>query len=248
MADIEKVAQGAKDVTKRVKSSDALSKPVGLAVAGAALAALPFAVPEADRRRAETGREGRGRHRQAPRRRSSPRSPTLRKTPCPTHRANFIGGNPLKKVFGGGDSRRRRRRRLGGARRAGLRQRSADAIQQSVDVAVPVKAVYNHWTEFENSPSSCTGSRARSRSMDRPSPSRRRSGGSRSASRPRSWSSAPTSGSNGTSPMVTRIPVSSPSTRCRRSDQDRPLAGHPAREPDRQGESRDALRQARRPR
>ena len=38
------MAQGAKDVTKRVKSSDALNKPVGLAVAGAALAALPFAV------------------------------------------------------------------------------------------------------------------------------------------------------------------------------------------------------------
>ena len=44
MADIEKVAQGAKQVTKRVKKSDALNKPVGLAVAGAALAALPFAV------------------------------------------------------------------------------------------------------------------------------------------------------------------------------------------------------------
>ena len=44
MADIEKVARGAKQVTKRVKSSDAMNKPVGLAMAGAALAALPFAV------------------------------------------------------------------------------------------------------------------------------------------------------------------------------------------------------------
>ena len=87
MADIEKVAQGAKDVTKRVKSSDALSKPVGLAVAGAALAALPFAVQKltgAGPKLAEKAEDVT----EAQRRRSSPRSPTLRRTRCPTRPAN----------------------------------------------------------------------------------------------------------------------------------------------------------------
>ena len=44
MAEIEKVAKGAKDAAKRVKPADVLNKPAGLAVAGAALAAVPFAI------------------------------------------------------------------------------------------------------------------------------------------------------------------------------------------------------------
>ena len=87
MADIEKVTQGAKDVTKRVKDSDALNRPVGLAVAGAALAALPFAVEKltapgrSSPRRPTTSSQAR-------RRRSSPRSRTRRRTLCPTRRAS----------------------------------------------------------------------------------------------------------------------------------------------------------------
>ena len=56
----------------------------------------------------------------------------------------------MKKVFGGGDSaddgdsEGRAAPGFGSGRRM--------PIQQSVDVAVPVKAVYNHWTEFENWP------------------------------------------------------------------------------------------------
>jgi uncharacterized membrane protein len=153
MADIEKAAQGAKDVTKRVKSSDALSKPVGLAVAGAALAALPFAVQKLTgagpklAEKAEEVTEG------AKDKVKSEIADTA-KDAMPDSPAELIGGNPLKKIFGGGDSggdsggdddsEGRAAPGFGSGRRM--------PIQQSVDVAVPVKAVYNHWTGFENWP------------------------------------------------------------------------------------------------
>ena len=44
MPDIEKLGNEAKKTVKRVASDSPLSKPAGMAVAGAALAAIPFAV------------------------------------------------------------------------------------------------------------------------------------------------------------------------------------------------------------
>ena len=150
MADIEKVAQGAKQVTKRVKKSDALNKPVGLAVAGAALAALPFAVQKltgVGPNLAEKAEEVAG----GAKEKVKSEIADTAKGAMPDSPSELIGGNPLKKVFGGddspdddGDSEGRAAPGFGSGRRM--------PIQQSVDVAVPVKAVYNHWTEFENWP------------------------------------------------------------------------------------------------
>ena len=44
MPDIEKIGSEAKKTVKRVASDSPLSKPAGMAVAGAALAAIPYAV------------------------------------------------------------------------------------------------------------------------------------------------------------------------------------------------------------
>ena len=43
MADIQTVTKGAQKAAKQVKANDALRKPAGLALAGAALAAIPYA-------------------------------------------------------------------------------------------------------------------------------------------------------------------------------------------------------------
>ena len=64
------------------------------------------------------------------------------------------GGGPLKKIFGGGDSGDGDSDDGGQGGRAapGFGSGRRMPIQQSVDVAVPVKVAYNHWTEFEDWP------------------------------------------------------------------------------------------------
>lgn len=151
MADIEKVAQGAKDVTKRVKSSDALNKPVGLAVAGAALAALPFAVQKLTGAGPKLAEKAEGVTAGAKEKVKSEIADTA-KDAMPDSPSELIGGNPLKKVFGGGDSGDDDDGDSEGRAAPGFGSGRRMPIQQSVDVAVPVKAVYNHWTEFENWP------------------------------------------------------------------------------------------------
>ena len=150
MADIEKVAQGAKDVTKRVKSSDALNKPVGLAVAGAALAALPFAAQKLTGAGPKLAEKAEDVTAGAKDKVKSEVADTA-KDAMPDSPGELIGGNPLKKVFGGGDSGGDDEDSEGRAA-PGFGSGRRMPIQQSVDVAVPVKAVYNRWTEFENWP------------------------------------------------------------------------------------------------
>ena len=104
MPEIEKVTKGAKQAAKRATSGAApLSKPAGLAVAGAALAAVPYA-------------------------------------------AEKLRGVAAPKLSKEGDDDQ------GGRAAPGFGSGRRMPIQQSVDVAVPVKQAYDHWTAFEDWP------------------------------------------------------------------------------------------------
>jgi uncharacterized membrane protein len=150
MPDIEKVTRGAKQATKRVKDADALGKPAGLAIAGAALAAVPFAVEKlagvAKPKVADKAGELAG---DAKEKAKSQIAETA-KDALPDSPGALLGGGPLKRIFGGksddddADA--------GGGAAPGFGSGRRMPIQQAVDVAVPVKQAYNHWTEFESWP------------------------------------------------------------------------------------------------
>jgi len=153
MADIEKVTKNARKVARRASNGDGpLGNPVGLAAAGAALAAAPFAIgklvqavgPKASGKAAELADQAKDKAK-------SQIKDTMNDV-APDSPSDLIGGGGLfKKVFGGGDN---------GAGDNGDQGHAAPGhgsgrrmpIQQSVDVAVPVKTAYNHWTEFEDWP------------------------------------------------------------------------------------------------
>jgi uncharacterized membrane protein len=149
MADIEKVTQAAKDATKRVKSSDAMNRPVGLAVAGAAIAAIPFAVeklagvaPKLSEKADKVTGEAKDK--------VESQVADTAKDALPDSPGELIGGGPLRRIFGGGDSGEDDD--SGGRAAPGFGSGRRMPIQQSVDVAIPVKAAYNHWTQFEKWP------------------------------------------------------------------------------------------------
>jgi uncharacterized membrane protein len=117
MAEIEKVAKGARNVIKRAKPADALQKPVGLAIAGAALAAVPFAAEKL----------------------------TGTAKPKVAEKASELTEG-AKSLLGGHDDDE------SGRAAPGFGSGRRMPIQQSVDVAVPVKLAYNHWTRVEDWP------------------------------------------------------------------------------------------------
>ena len=144
MAEIEKVAKGAKEAVKRVKPADALNKPAGLAVAGAALAAVPFAIEKlagatkpkvADKAEELTGK-------------AKSAVADKAKDAMPDSPGELLGGGPIKKLFGGsGDDE------VGDGRAApGFGSGRRMPVQQAIDVAVPIKVAYNHWTDYESWP------------------------------------------------------------------------------------------------
>ena len=153
MADIEKVSKTAMKVARRATNGDGpLGKPAGLAAAGAALAAAPFAIgklaqavgPKASGKASELADQAKDK--------AKSQIKDTAKDIAPDSPSDLIGGGGLfKKMFGGGD---------GGENGDGDQGHAAPGhgsgrrmpIQQSVDVAVPVKTAYNHWTEFEDWP------------------------------------------------------------------------------------------------
>jgi uncharacterized membrane protein len=147
MADLEQVTRGAKQVTKRVKNADGVNKPVGIAVAGAAVAAIPFVVEKlTGGKLTEKADEVAGTAKE----KVKSEVVDSAKDAMPDSPADLVGAGPLKRIFGGGssddddDSEGRAAAGHGSGRRM--------PIQQAVDVAVPVKEAYNHWTEFERWP------------------------------------------------------------------------------------------------
>ena len=148
MAEIEQLTKGARKAMKRATSSDGpLGNPAGLAAAGAALAALPFAAeklagvagPRLSGKASELTDDAKSKARG--------QLEKVTKDALPDSPGDLVGG-PLKRIFGGGsddaDSNGSAAPGFGSGRRM--------PIQQAVDVAVPVKTAYNAWTEFEDWP------------------------------------------------------------------------------------------------
>jgi len=144
MPEIEKLGNEAKKAVKRVASDSPLSKPAGMAVAGAALVALPYAVeklgslakPKISEKASEVGDKATSKLKDAA-------SDAVPKSP-----GEMLGGNPLKGMFRGGDDDSDEEGRAAPGYGSGRRM----PIQQSVDVAVPIKRAYNYWTSFEDWP------------------------------------------------------------------------------------------------
>ena len=63
----------------------------------------------------------------------------------------MLGGGPLKKIFGGGGNDSDDDEK-GGRAAPGYGSGRRMPIQQSIDVALPVTDVFNHWTEYEDWP------------------------------------------------------------------------------------------------
>lgn len=146
MAEIEKAAKGVSRAAKRVTSDDGpLGKPLGLAIAGATVAAIPFVaeklVPKLSRKTGELAGEAKSK--------ATSELKGVAKDAMPDSPGELLGGGPLKRMFSGDDSddedsEGRAAPGFGSGRRM--------PIQQAVDVAVPVKQAYNAWTRFEEWP------------------------------------------------------------------------------------------------
>jgi uncharacterized membrane protein len=146
MADIEKVADRAQEVAKRVSNADGpLSKPAGLAIAGAVVAALPFAASKLAGASAPNVGDLADRAKD----KAKSELKDTAKDVVPDSPGEMLGQGPLKRLFGGGggedgDQEGQAAPGFGSGRRM--------PIQQSVDVAVPVEVAFNHWTEYEDWP------------------------------------------------------------------------------------------------
>lgn len=150
-ADIEKVTKGAKQVAKRVGKSDGpLKSPAGLAAAGAALAALPFVADKLAKAAPKLSGKASDFADQAKDKAKSELQDTAKEAMPSSPGELLSGGGPMKKMFGGADDSDDGEQ--GGRAAPGFGSGRRMPIQQSVDVAVPISAAYNHWTEFEDWP------------------------------------------------------------------------------------------------
>ena len=144
--------RGAKQVAKRVQKADGpLAKPAGLAVAGAAMAAVPFVAEKlAGRGGAKLSGKASELGDKAKDKAKSQLKDTAKDVTPDSPGELLGGGGPLKKLFGGGgeDSDEGGEGRAAPGHGSGRRM----PIQQAVDVAIPIKSAYNHWTRFEDWP------------------------------------------------------------------------------------------------
>lgn len=153
MPELETVTKGAKQVAKRVQKADSpLAKPAGLAAAGAALVAAPFVAEKLAHaggsklsdKASDVAGQAKGK--------AKSQLKDAAKDVTPDSPGELLGGGgPLKKLFGGGgdsDSDSEAGGRAAPGHGSGRRM----PIQQAVDVAVPIKEAYNHWTQFEDWP------------------------------------------------------------------------------------------------
>jgi len=151
MADIEKVTKGAKGAAKRVANADVPSKPVGLAMAGAALVALPFAIGKLTGAGSKVADKASDLADDTKEKVKSELKDTA-KDALPDSPGELLGGGPLKKLFGGGSDDGEDDDGPGGRAAPGYGSGRRMPIQQSIDVAVPVTEAFNHWTEYEDWP------------------------------------------------------------------------------------------------
>jgi uncharacterized membrane protein len=153
---IEKVGEGAKRAVERVADGDSpVNDPKKLAIAGVALAAVPLAagglaklgMPKVADKVSELGDQAKDKAK-------SEVKDTIKSATPDSPKELLGGGGMLKGLFGGDkdksgdddsdDSEGRAAPGHGSGRRM--------PIQQSIDVALPISVVYDHWTRFEDWP------------------------------------------------------------------------------------------------
>jgi uncharacterized membrane protein len=158
MADIDTVTKGAKQAAKKVTNGDGpLSKPAGLALAGAALAAIPFAAAKLTGAGSKLADKAGDLTDDAKEKVKSEITDTVKDTAKDAIPGGEMlsGGGPLKKLFGGGgsdDGGSDDDDDKDGKAAPGYGSGRRMPIQQSIDVALPVEEVFNHWTEYEDWP------------------------------------------------------------------------------------------------
>ena len=135
MADVKEMTRNAIQTAGKAnpaKGGGPLSKPAGLAAAGVAVAALPVVVERMSKlvgpKVAELGDQAKDKVKE-----------------------KLFGGGPLGKLIGGGGDEDEKGAGKGSAA-PGHGSGRRMPIQQSVDVAVPIKTAYNQWTRFEDWP------------------------------------------------------------------------------------------------
>ena len=212
MADIEKVTKAREGGEAGDDGDSPLSKPAGLAVAGAALAAIPFAAEKlsgAGPKIAEKASDCDGEAK------AKSELKDTAKDAMPDSPGELFGGGPLKKMFGGGGDSDDDEE--GGRAAPGYGSGRRMPIQQAIDVAVPVKRstttgpTYEDWPEFMHRIESVE-------EVDETTVSfQAKIWGISKRFEAEIVEQRPTSGSSGTSPTATRTPASSPSTRWRRT-------------------------------
>jgi uncharacterized membrane protein len=134
MPDVADVTSNALEVVRKAKPPGQLKNPKGLATVGAALIALPYAAQGIARLKNSGGGAGKA----ADLEKLKPSMPT------------GIGGLLGRVGSSGGDSDNEDSGDQGEVSAHGSGRRMP--IQQSVDVAVPIKVAYNLWTQFEDWP------------------------------------------------------------------------------------------------
>jgi uncharacterized membrane protein len=159
---IEKAGQAAP-----ANAGEMMSKPAGLAVAGAAVAALPIVAEQVAKRLGPKGAELVDQAKDAAGQQVGEKVKEKAKEAAPEAVKSLPGGGILSKFMGGGGDGEESGGLFskltggdsdsdsdGGGGRAAPGHGSGRRmpIQQSVDVGVPLKTVYNHWTQFEDWP------------------------------------------------------------------------------------------------
>ena len=145
-----KAQRAAKKASPDMKNGP-LSDPKGLAATGIALAALPVAIqgiaklagPKVGRKVSEVGEQAKRKAREQVADKADELTPDMPK--------KLLGGGGIGKLLGGEDSGDGDGAGEGSAA-PGHGSGRRMPIQQSVDVAVPIKVAYDQWTQFEEWP------------------------------------------------------------------------------------------------
>jgi uncharacterized membrane protein len=147
------VGKGAKNALKKASSGDGpLSGPVGLAAAGAALAAVPFVAEKLAGGATSKLADKAGKVATDAKQKAASQVKETAKEALPDSPTELLpGAGPLRKMFGGSNGSGSEDED-GGRAAPGHGSGRRMPIQQSIDVGVPLKSAYNHWTQFEEWP------------------------------------------------------------------------------------------------
>jgi uncharacterized membrane protein len=149
MADVKELTKTAVKTAREVGpgKGGALAKPAGIAAAGVAVAALPVVVERVTKlvgpKVSDLGDQAK--------QKATEQVKDKAKEVAPDVGGKLFGGGMLGGLFGGKDEEGEEGAGKGSAA-PGHGSGRRMPIQQSVDVAVPIKTAYNQWTRFEDWP------------------------------------------------------------------------------------------------